>query len=44
MMAISPHFAEHAQQEIEAVTGGTRLPSYDDRANLQYVDRIIKEL
>lgn len=33
-----------AQEEIDRVVGTDRLPSYDDRVNLPYVDALVKEV
>ncbi|KAF5355923.1 hypothetical protein D9756_004149 [Leucocoprinus leucothites] len=39
-----PEVQARARQEIDAVTGGNRLPDFDDRSSLPYVDLIIAEL
>lgn len=39
-----PEIQKKAQQEIDAVVGTDRLPSFDDRRDLPYVDALVKEL
>ena len=43
-MTLHPGVQRRAQAEIEAVTGGSRLPSYEDKASLPYVNAIVKEV
>ncbi|KAI0064843.1 cytochrome P450 [Artomyces pyxidatus] len=43
-MALDPSIQERAQRELDNVTKGARLPDYDDRPNLPYIDAICKEL
>ncbi|KAK5094649.1 hypothetical protein LTS08_008505 [Lithohypha guttulata] len=43
-MAIFPEVAQKAQQEIDQVIGSTRLPSWEDEANLPYVRALVKEV
>lgn len=38
-----PEVQRKAQEEIDAVVGTDRLPTFDDRESLPYVDAIIKE-
>lgn len=38
------YFPEKAQKEIDAVVGRQRLPTLADRANLPYVDNVLKEV
>lgn len=38
-----PHVQREAQREIDALTGGDRLPGFADREKLPYVDAIVKE-
>lgn len=38
-----PEVVERAHDEIDRVVGSNRLPTFDDRKNLPYVDAIIKE-
>jgi len=33
-----------AQQEIDSIVGRSRLPSFEDRASLPYVNALCKEL
>lgn len=42
-MTLYPEVQRKAQEEIDRVVG-TKLPSFDDRANLPYVDAIVKEV
>lgn len=45
-MLLHPNVAAHAQCEIDQVTGGPgmRLPTFEDRCHVPYVDCIIKEV
>ncbi|KAI0043597.1 cytochrome P450 [Auriscalpium vulgare] len=43
-LALHPLVQRKAQAEVDAVTGRTRLPSFDDQPHLPYVDAICKEL
>jgi len=38
------HVWKRAQAEIDAVVGTDRLPEFDDRPSLQYVDAITREV
>ncbi|KAL5363253.1 cytochrome P450 [Aspergillus floccosus] len=42
-MALFPDVQRKAQEEIDRVTGGNRLPDYQDRENLPYINAMIKE-
>ncbi|EIW55982.1 cytochrome P450 [Trametes versicolor FP-101664 SS1] len=42
-MVRNPEVVRNAQEEIDAVTGGSRLPTNDDRDALPYVDAIMSE-
>ncbi|KLO06300.1 cytochrome P450 [Schizopora paradoxa] len=42
-MALYPEVQRRAQEEIDRVVGTDRLPTYQDRKNLPYVDALIKE-
>ncbi|TFY72458.1 hypothetical protein EVG20_g545 [Dentipellis fragilis] len=43
-MTLHPEIQKKAQAEIDAVVGPDRLPNFSDRANLPYVDAIVKEI
>jgi len=43
-MTLHPDIQLRAQAELESVTGGTRLPQYEDRPSLPYVNAIVKEV
>ncbi|OJT02558.1 O-methylsterigmatocystin oxidoreductase [Trametes pubescens] len=42
-MVRKPEVVLNAQEEIDSVTGGSRLPTYDDRGALPYVNAIMSE-
>ncbi|PAV19370.1 cytochrome P450 [Pyrrhoderma noxium] len=42
-MLLFPDVAKKAQNELDSVLGGDRLPRFDDRKSLSYVDCILKE-
>ena len=42
-MVENPHVWKRAQMEIDAVLGTERLPEFDDRPSLPYVDAIMRE-
>ena len=42
-MALYPEVQKKAQAEIDAVVGPTRLPDFDDRPFLPYINAIVKE-
>jgi len=42
-MVLNPAAQKRAQEEIDRVVGSSRLPSFEDRADLPYIDCIIKE-
>ena len=42
-MALYPEVQKKAQAEIDAVVGSTRLPDFDDRPSLPYINAIVKE-
>ncbi|KAH8116039.1 cytochrome P450 [Phellopilus nigrolimitatus] len=44
LMTLHPRVATRAQEEIDRVVGANRLPTFDDRPNLPYIDCILKEL
>ncbi|KAJ7157971.1 cytochrome P450 [Mycena crocata] len=39
-----PHIQERAQAEMDSVVGPSRLPTFDDRESLPYIDALCKEL
>jgi cytochrome P450 len=43
-MALNPQVAIKAQTELDAVVGTDRLPSFDDREYLPYVNALAKEV
>jgi hypothetical protein len=43
-MILYPEVQRKAQAEIDNVVGTRRLPSFDDRGNLPYVEAIVKEV
>ncbi|EKM56470.1 uncharacterized protein PHACADRAFT_253611 [Phanerochaete carnosa HHB-10118-sp] len=43
-MTLYPHVAKRAQAEIDSVVGGDRLPNFEDRPNLPYVEALVKEV
>ena len=43
-MTLYPDVQKKAQQEIDAVVGTDRLPSFDDRHNLPYVCALVSEV
>lgn len=42
-MAQHPEILTKAQKEIDSVVGNSRLPTFEDRPHLPYVDAIVKE-
>ncbi|KAH9970773.1 cytochrome P450 [Russula compacta] len=43
-MVLHPDIARKAQQELDAITGRDRLPTFEDRPRLPFVDAICKEV
>ncbi|KAF7331776.1 hypothetical protein MKEN_00057500 [Mycena kentingensis (nom. inval.)] len=43
-MALHPEVQTKAQQELDAVIGGDRLPTYADREDLPYVNALVSEV
>jgi hypothetical protein len=43
-MTINPEIQRVAQGEIDSVIGNNRLPTFDDRASLPYIEAIYREL
>ncbi|CAM1501838.1 Fc.00g038220.m01.CDS01 [Cosmosporella sp. VM-42] len=42
-MVLHPEVQEKAQQVLDEVVGRDRLPNFDDRPNLRYIDYIVQE-
>ena len=42
-MTIYPDYQKRAQEEIDSVTGGKRLPTFEDRSMMPYVDALVFE-
>ncbi|KAH7912798.1 cytochrome P450 [Hygrophoropsis aurantiaca] len=42
-MVLNPSVQERARAEIDAVLGGDRLPGFDDRSSLPYIDAVVRE-
>ncbi|KAE8155236.1 cytochrome P450 [Aspergillus avenaceus] len=42
-MALYPDVQKKAQEEIERVLGPNKLPTFEDRDNLPYIDALVKE-
>ena len=43
-MALFPGVQAKAQAEIDAITGGERFPTFEDKEKLPYVCALIKEI
>ena len=43
-MVLYPEVQKKAQEEIDAVMGPNRLPDFEDRPSLPYINAIVKEL
>lgn len=43
-MLANPAVQKKGQAEVDAVTGGDRLPTYEDRESLPYVQAIVQEV
>lgn len=43
-MVLHPEVAKKAQAEIDAVVGRDRLPDFEDRESLSYINCILKEI
>lgn len=43
-MTLYPDVQHKAQEEIDRVVGSDRLPGFQDRENLPYIDAIVKEV
>ncbi|KAG6369307.1 hypothetical protein JVT61DRAFT_15489 [Boletus reticuloceps] len=44
VMVGNQHVWKHTQAEIDAIMGMERLPEFDDRLSLPYIDAIIREV
>ncbi|KAG2152614.1 cytochrome P450 [Suillus bovinus] len=42
-MVLHPDVQKRAQEEIDSVVGKERLPTFEDRASLPYIDAIVRE-
>ena len=42
-MVLYPEVQKKAQAEIDAIVGTNRLPDFDDRPSLPYINAVIKE-
>ena len=43
-MALYPEVQKKAQAEIDAVIGPDRLPDFEDRPSLPYINAVLKEV
>ena len=43
-MALYPEVQKKAQAEIDAVIGPNRLPDFEDRPSLPYINAVLKEV
>jgi len=43
-MALHPEVVKKAQAEIDAVVGNDRLPAFNDREHLPYINALSKEV
>ncbi|TDL20089.1 cytochrome P450 [Rickenella mellea] len=43
-MVLNPEVQKRGQAELDAVVGPDRLPSYEDRSSLPYIEAIVKEV
>ena len=43
-MVLFPEAQRNAQEELDRVVGFSRLPEYEDRENLPYINALCKEL
>ena len=43
-MALFPEVQRKAQEELDAVVGTNRLPQYEDREQLPYINALVKEV
>ena len=43
-MLAYPEVQKHAQDELDAIVGRTRAPTFADRARLPYINAMVKEV
>lgn len=43
-MAMYPEVQKRAHQELDNVIGSTRLPDFDDRKSLPYIEAMLSEI
>ncbi len=43
-LVLSPHVQKRAQAELDLIVGRDRLPTFDDRPRLPYIEAICKEV
>jgi len=43
-LILSPHVQERARAELDLVIGRDRLPTFDDRPRLPYIEALCREL
>lgn len=43
-MTLFPDVQKKAQAEVDRVTGGNRLPEFEDREQMPYVNALLKEV
>ena len=43
-LVLSPHVQKRAQAELDLVVGRDRLPMFDDRPRLPYIEALCREL
>jgi len=43
-LALFPRVQRRAQAELDVVVGRDRLPTFDDRPRLPYIEALVKEL
>lgn len=43
-LVLHPEVMHHAQAQLDAVVGRDRLPTFNDRVQLPYIDAIVKEV
>ena len=43
-MVLHPHAQRKARQEIDSIVGSHRLPSYEDRVSLPYIEALYREV